>query len=117
MALTTAALNAAANGVTAVAAFMSLHSAAAGSGGANEHSTGGYTREAVTWNPASGAVASASGTPIAFTGPAAGTVAEVGLWSASSGGTFYGSDVPTGDLAFNAAGEYNVTAATITATP
>ncbi len=118
MALTTAALNAAANGVTAIAAFMSLHSGAAGSGGANEHSTGGYTREAVTWNPASGAVSSASGTPVAaFTGPAAGAVAEVGLWTAVSGGTFLGSDVPTGDTAFNAAGEYNVTSATITAAP
>lgn len=116
MALQTAALNAAANGVAGVAAFMSLHSAAAGSGGANEVSGGGYVRKAVTWNAASGAIASASGTPIAFDGPASSAVAEIGLWSASSGGTFYGSDVPTGDLAFNAAGDYNVTAATITAT-
>lgn len=115
MALQTAALNAAANGVAGVAAYMSLHTAAAGSGGANEVTGGGYVRKAVTWNAASGAIASASGTPIAFTGPAAQAVAEVGLWTAVSGGTFLGSDVPTGDLAFNAAGELNVTAATITA--
>ena len=114
MALQTAALDQAAEGVALVAAFMSLHTAAAGGSGANEVSGSGYARQAVTWNPASGTVVAAD-VPIAFTGPASQEIAEVGLWTAVSGGTWLGSEVPTGDLAFNGSGEVNVTTATLTA--
>jgi hypothetical protein len=59
-------------------------------------------------------VITATGVPYAFTGtPAAGATHAL-FYSASSGGTFYGFDALSGDQAFNAAGEYEITALTIT---
>jgi hypothetical protein len=49
-------------------------------------------------------------------GTPSGTVHSVGFWSASTLGTFYGSQVLTGDPNFNAAGEYTVTDILITGT-
>jgi hypothetical protein len=52
-----------------------------------------------------------------FTGaPATTAVTFVGLWSGVTGGTFRGGFALTGDLTTNAAGEYTVTALTITGT-
>jgi hypothetical protein len=73
-------------------------------------------RQAITW------VTAANGdlvitADLAFTGGAAsGACTHVGLWSASSSGTFYGYFALTGDTTFNAAGEYTVTGVTITGT-
>lgn len=51
----------------------------------------------------------------AFTGGAAsGACTYVGLWSALTGGTFYGYFALTGDQTFNSAGEYTLTGITIT---
>lgn len=53
--------------------------------------------------------------PLNFTGTA-GAAATHGLfYSASSGGTFYGSKALTGDQTFNAAGTYSITAASFPA--
>lgn len=53
----------------------------------------------------------------AFTGLAANqAVHSVGYFSASTGGTFYGSTVLTGDTTANSAGEYTVTSVTETST-
>lgn len=52
--------------------------------------------------------------PLDYTGAAAAGATNGLFFSASSGGTFYGFDALSGDQAFNAAGEYSVTAATIT---
>jgi hypothetical protein len=61
-----------------------------------------------------GGVITATGVPYAFTGtPAAGATHAL-LFSASTGGTFYGFDALTGDQAFNANGDYSLTALTIT---
>lgn len=50
-----------------------------------------------------------------FTGGAAnGPVRRVGYWTAATGGTFLGSTLLTGDQAFNAAGQYTLTTATVT---
>ena len=50
----------------------------------------------------------------AFTGGAAnGPVTHVCLWSAITGGTFYGSVALTGDTTFNSAGEYTITSLTV----
>ena len=47
--------------------------------------------------------------PYNFTGGASGGPAiRVGYWSASTGGTYYGGFLLTGDQTFNAAGEYTV---------
>jgi len=73
-------------------------------------------RQAITW------VTAANGdlvvtVDMAFTGGgASGACTHVGLWSASTSGTFYGYFALTGDQTFNAAGEYTVTAITITGT-
>ena len=51
---------------------------------------------------------------LAFTGGAAnGPVAYACFWSASTGGTYYGSQALTGDSTFNSAGEYTITALTV----
>ncbi len=115
MAVVTAGLNEASDGLAAAATHMSTHSAAAGATGANETTGGGYARQPIVWGAAAGGIATLSGAE-AFSGPASDPVAEIGLWTALSGGTFLGSIAPTGDAAFNAAGEYNVTTATITGT-
>ncbi|MEM9134286.1 MAG: hypothetical protein AAGE88_18200 [Actinomycetota bacterium] len=114
MGVSTTGLNAAADGVAGVAGFASLHSAAAGTTGANEISGGGYARQPVVWDAATGAIASLNGTE-SFSGPASQAVAEVGLFDALTGGNFIGSGAITGDAAFNAAGQYDITDITITA--
>jgi hypothetical protein len=76
---------------SSIIAYASLHSAYSSSG--SNELTGGspsYARQAVTWSSAgSGSKVSAS---VAgnFNVPAGSTVAFVGLWSASSSGTFAG---------------------------
>lgn len=115
MALNTAALNEAADGVTAVLAFASIHTAAPDATGSNEVTGGGYARQPVTWDPAAGGIATADGT-LSFSGPANEDATHLGVWSLATGGTFYGSDALSGDVTFNAAGEYEVTSLTVTAT-
>lgn len=91
-----------------------LFTAATNSTGTTNVATSG--RQAITW------VTAANGDMVAtvdlnFTGGAAsGPVHSIGYWSASTGGTFYGDQVLTGDATFNAAGEYTVTGITITGT-
>lgn len=113
MALETAALNAAANGIGDIAVQMSLHTANPGGSGTSEVSGGGYARQTVNFNAAASGVAALPST-VSFSGPAAQAITHVGFWT-TAGGTWLGSVVPTGDLAFNAAGALDVTAATITA--
>lgn len=77
--------------VTSIIAYASLHSAYS-STGANELSGGSpaYAREAVTWSAASGSSKASASVAAAFNVPGGTTVSFVGLWSASSGGTFAG---------------------------
>jgi hypothetical protein len=56
-------------------------------------------------------------TNIAFTGLTANqAVAAATYWTASSGGTWYGSQTLTGDATANSAGEYTITSLTETST-
>lgn len=64
----------------------------------------------------SGGVITATGVPYAFTGTPSASVTHALLFSAPTGGTFYGFDALTGDAAFNSSGAYNLTALTITGT-
>lgn len=114
MPVTTAVLNAAADGAVAILGFASLHTADPEPSGGNEVAGGGYARQAITWNAATGAVSGLNGT-LSFDGPASGAATHLGLWSAVSAGTFRGSSPLTGDQAFNASGEYTVTDITVTA--
>lgn len=61
-----------------------------------------------------GGVITATGVPYAFTGTPSDGATHALFFSAPTGGTFYGYDALTGDQAFNAAGEYNLTGLTIT---
>lgn len=59
-------------------------------------------------------VITATGVPYAYTGAPGDGATNALFFSASTGGTFYGYDALTGDQAFNAAGEYDITALTVT---
>jgi hypothetical protein len=59
-------------------------------------------------------VITATGVPYDFTGTPLDGATHALFFSASTAGTFYGFDTLTGDQAFNAAGEYSLTALTVT---
>lgn len=62
----------------------------------------------------SGGVITATGVPYAFTGSAGAGATHVLLYDAASSGNLIGAQAITGDQTFNAEGEYNLTALTIT---
>jgi len=88
--LVAAGLNAQVSGLTAVAGYASLHTADPSTGGTSEVTGGSYTREAISWGAASGGTA-ISDAEIVFDVPGSTTITHLGYWSASTGGTFYGS--------------------------
>lgn len=110
MALQTAVLNAANDAATAIMAWAAVHS------DATSGSQTSTTRIAVTWGSSASAVSTSAGVPLAFTGTPGAAATHLGLWSASTAGTFRGSRALTGDQTFNAAGNYSVTAVTLTGT-
>ena len=96
------------------ATHIALHSAAPDATGSNQTSAARLT---ANWSTANGVLT--LGSAKNFTGGAAsGPVTHVGLWSAATGGTFYGwFAIPTGagnDLTFNAAGQYTLNTFPIT---
>ena len=94
----------------AAATHASLHTAEPNGSGSNASSA---SRQAISWETA------AAGDMILTTdenftgGSASGACTHVGLWSASTSGTFYGYFALDGDQTFNASGEYTLTAMTI----
>lgn len=109
MALEQAVLNAGADGATSLLAWAAIHD---GPGSGDEVSA---ARQQISWDAATGAAAAAD-VPLEFTGTPGGPATHLGVWSAQTEGTFRGSVALTGDQTFNAAGEYAVTALTLTAT-
>lgn len=90
--------------------LLSLHSAQPDATGSNETTA---TRQTPTWDTAANGDLILT-TDEAFTGgTASGACTHVGLWNAA-GTTFYGYFALTGDQTFNAAGEYTLTAITVT---
>lgn len=73
-------------------------------------------RVAVTWGGPAGGVLTATGVPYQFTGPTSGTASHMLFFSALTAGTFYGFEELTGDQAYNADGEFEVAALTLTLT-
>lgn len=75
----------------AVAVFASLHSAIPNASGSGEISGGSpaYARKAIVWSAAAAGSMDKNATDPIFDVPA-GDVFYVGLWSAGTGGTFYG---------------------------
>lgn len=112
MALNDAALTVGATAIRDAITHFQLYSAATNAGGTTNAvgsrvaSTGSVDSDGdITWSN------------IAFTGLSASqAVYSVGYWSASSGGTFYGERVLSGDATANAAGEYTVSTVTETGT-
>lgn len=68
-----------------------------------------------TPSTASPSVITVSNVPLNFTGTPAASATNLLLFSASTAGTFYGYQALTGDTAFNASGNFQITALTITA--
>lgn len=96
-------------------AFASLHTAAAGTTGANE-ATGGspaYARKAITWTDGA-SDGSTVGSQVTFDVPA-GTYIEIGFWSAVTAGTFGGSIALASSAVLGSQGQVLVTP-TLTAT-
>ncbi|QGZ16712.1 hypothetical protein PBI_DEWDROP_64 [Microbacterium phage Dewdrop] len=111
MPINDALLNAGATAMGTAAAYASIHTAQPNAAGNNESTA---ARQLIDWSTAS-AGDLALDAPLAFTGGAAGGPAtHLGLWSAPTAGTFYGYFPLTGDQAFNAAGEFTVTALALT---
>jgi hypothetical protein len=105
MALLDALLNIGATAMGNAATHLAIHTADPGATGLNPSSA---ARVAATWPAPSGGDLVISNKN--FTGGApSGPATHVGLWSAITGGTFYGSQALTGDQTFNAAGEYTIT--------
>jgi hypothetical protein len=93
--------------LAAVAVWVSAHDGDPSTTGANELSGGVYGREAITWNSAASGAIDSSNTPVIQCNAADG-VYHLGLWSAETVGTFYGSADVT-DEDFGADGTYTVT--------
>lgn len=111
--LNSAALTVAAGAVQTAATYAQLYTAEPNAAGTTNASQA--ARKAITWDTASATMTVAS--DIEFTGgEASGDCTHVGLWSDDTEGTFYGYFALTGDQAFNASGEYTITAGTITGT-
>lgn len=113
MPFTKATIQSAGNHIGTLVTHASIHTADPGATGTSESTA---ARKAVALTTDVNGVITISGVPVAFTGGAAnGPAAWVGLWSASTGGTFRGAfQITTGDVNFNAAGEYNLTQLTVT---
>jgi hypothetical protein len=107
------ALNVMADAIAAVATHVSLHTANPGTSGANEATAG---RQAASWNAAANGDLTLTTTENFTGGTASGPCTWIGLWSASTGGTFYGGFKLTDDLTFNPSGEYDVLSITISGT-
>lgn len=112
-ALTDNAKNAMLNALGAAALYGSLHSADPGTTGANEISGGSpaYARKSLSWAAAAGGSKALQATFPVFDVYAT-TVAYVGMFSAASGGTYYGHWDVT-DEVFAGQGTYTVTSGSI----
>lgn len=75
--------------IAALGRHISAHTGAGGTTGANEATGGGYGRVQTTWT--SGSTGTNSGSEVNVP-VAAGTYVEGGIWSASTSGTFVGSE-------------------------
>ena len=108
MAFEDATLTIGATAISASITHMQLHSGARGAAGTSNvigsrvAVTGSVDGDGdITWSN------------VAFTGLGANqAVAQVSYWSASTGGTYRGGAVLTGDATANSAGEYTITSVT-----
>lgn len=95
-----------------VATFVSLHTSDPGTTGAAEVSGGSpaYARKGVSYSAAVGGLKESS-TSTVHNVPGATTISHFGLWSALTGGTFYGGGTLSATETFATAGTYTIAAA------
>lgn len=117
MALSTSAKNLMLDALGAVAVYASIHTADPGASGTSEVAGGSpaYARKAITWNAAASGNLDNNANPT-FDIPAGTTVTHFGLWSASSGGTYYGGGALSASESFVGQGSYNLTDADVSLT-
>ena len=111
MAFTNATKEAGALAVTALGNYVSLHTADPGTAGTSE-ATGGspaYGRKQTTWTGGA-SDGSVPGSQVTFDAPA-GTYTHVGVWSASTGGTFVAGFPLSTPVTLGAQGQILVTPA------
>ena len=114
MAFTNATKESAALSITGAGAYISLHTADPGTTGTSE-ATGGspaYARKLTTWTGGA-SDGSVPGSQVTFDAPA-GAYTHIGIWSASTGGTFVGGLALSSSVTLGAQGQVLVTP-TITA--
>lgn len=104
MALNNTAKAAALNHLGTLITHVSIHDQAPGAEGTTGQVGG---RQSVTWNTATGGNLDNQGT-IVFSVDAGATVHSVGLWSAATGGTFYGSKALPSPEVFGNAGNFTI---------
>lgn len=90
--------------------YVSAHDGDPSTTGANELTGGSpsYARVAIAWSSASAGSMSDSTNGAEFNVPAGRNVTHIGFWSASTSGTFYGSDDVTRET-FASQGTYRLT--------
>jgi hypothetical protein len=93
MALSTNGRNVAVDGLATAAKYVSLHTSNPGDTGIGEVAGGSpaYARKSVTWGAAVAGVRSMA-SAVTFDVPGGSNVAYFGIWSAATGGTFYGAE-------------------------
>ncbi len=102
MALSIIAMNLMLDALGAAGGFISLHTDAPGDSGANEVSGGApaYARQSLNWIAAAAGTLNKDATIITFDVPASTEVKFLGIWSAATGGDFYGwAPIEGGDVA------------------
>lgn len=114
MALNNGALDAMLDHLDTLVTHVSAHTALPNAAGDSEVTGGSYARQSITFAASSAGNLDSSNTPV-IPIPAGTTITHLGIWSALSGGTFYGSMDIT-DEAFGSAGNYTVTDADVNLT-
>jgi hypothetical protein len=100
------------DGVAGQLETASLHSGDPGVGATNEVTGGGYTRQPVSFSPASVDEVTLDAA-VAFTTPASQSVTWFAVWRDTGGTVRWGKgQIVSGDVQANAAGEYNLAAGT-----
>jgi hypothetical protein len=107
MALSTTARNAAAQAIATGAAWVSVHTGDPGTTGANEDTT--VPRKQTTWGSPSGGDIVGSQVAADISGSGGGPYTHFGLWSAVTGGTFWGGGTLSPAETFAGAGQLRVT--------
>jgi hypothetical protein len=107
MALSPTARNAQASAFAAGATWISAHTGDPGTTGANEDTT--VPRKQTTWGSPSGGDIVGSQVALDISGAGGGPYTHFGVWSAVSGGVFWGGNTLTPAETFLGAGQLRVT--------